>query len=267
MQYAAQKRLVQDLLDHAGVRIDGDRPFDIRIHEDEFYPRVLAGGSLALGNCYMDGWWDCEALDQFFERIMGARLDEKVRQSRALIWAAIKTRLTNSQGYARAFDIGERHYDTGNDLFSIMLDKRLTYSCAYWRSAATLDQAQEAKLELTCRKLNLRPGMRVLDIGCGWGGLAIYAAEKYGARVTGITVSRAQLELARRHVDGLPVTFELQDYRDLKDTFDRIVSIGMFEHVGVSNYKTFMQVVHRCLKDNGLFLLHTIGGNTSVRSL
>ncbi|MFZ0241936.1 MAG: cyclopropane fatty acyl phospholipid synthase [Desulfobacterales bacterium] len=267
MQYAAQKRLVQDLLDHAGVRIDGDRPFDIRIHEDEFYPRVLAGGSLALGNCYMDGWWDCEALDQFFERIMGARLDEKVRQSRALIWAAIKTRLTNSQGYARAFDIGERHYDTGNDLFSIMLDKRLTYSCAYWRSAATLDQAQEAKLELTCRKLNLRPGMRVLDIGCGWGGLAIYAAEKYGARVTGITVSRAQLELARRHVDGLPVTFELQDYRDLKDTFDRIVSIGMFEHVGVSNYKTFMQVVHRCLKENGLFLLHTIGGNTSVRSL
>ena len=267
MKNAAEKRLVKDLLDHAGVTIDGDNPFDIQVHNPEIYPRIIAGGSLALGECYMDGWWDCEALDQFFERIMSARLDKKVRQSKAVLWVALKTRLTNPQSRAMAFQIGERHYDTGNDLFTVMLDKRLNYSCAYWQTANTLDEAQEAKLELTCRKLGLRPGMRVLDIGCGWGGFVIYAAEKYGAEVTGITVSREQVKLARRLSDGLPVTIELQDYRDLQGTFDRIVSIGMFEHVGVSNYRTFMRVVHRSLKKDGLFLLHTIAGNSSVRSV
>jgi cyclopropane-fatty-acyl-phospholipid synthase len=264
---AAQKRLVQDLLDHAGVRINGDSPHDMKVHEPALYPRLVAGGSLALGECYMDGWWDCEALDQFFDRIMSARLDKKVRQSKAILWAALKTRLTNPQSRAMAFKIGERHYDTGNDLFTVMLDKRLNYSCAYWQAANTLDEAQEAKLELTCRKLELRPGMRVLDIGCGWGGFAIYAAEKYGVEVTGITVSREQVKLARRLCEGLPVKIELQDYRDLQGTFDRIVSIGMFEHVGVTNYRTFMQVVRRCLKRDGLFLLHTIAGNSSVRSM
>jgi cyclopropane-fatty-acyl-phospholipid synthase len=264
---AAQKRVVQDLLAHAGVRINGDSPHDMKVHEPALYPRVIAGGSLALGECYMDGWWDCEALDQFFDRIMSARLDKKVRQSKAILWATLITRLTNPQSRAMAFKIGERHYDTGNDLFTVMLDKRLNYSCAYWQAANTLDEAQEAKLELTCRKLDLRPGMRVLDIGCGWGGFAIYAAEKYGVEVTGITVSREQVKLARRLCEGLPVKIELQDYRDLQGAFDRIVSIGMFEHVGVTNYRTFMQVVRRCLKKDGLFLLHTIAGNSSVRSM
>jgi cyclopropane-fatty-acyl-phospholipid synthase len=267
LKYSAEKRLMQDLLDYAGVSIDGDSPHDFQVHNPMLYPRVIAGGSLALGECYMDGWWDCKALDQLFERIMSARLDKKVRQSKAVLWAALKTRLTNPQCRAKAFEIGERHYDTGNDLFTVMLDKRMNYSCAYWPAANTLDEAQEAKLELVCRKLDLRPEMRVLDIGCGWGGFVIYAAEKYGAEVTGITVSREQVKLARRLSDGLPVTIELQDYRDLRGTFDRIVSIGMFEHVGVTNYRTFMQVVHRCLKKDGLFLLHTIAGNSSVRSV
>jgi cyclopropane-fatty-acyl-phospholipid synthase len=267
LKNAAEKRLVQDLLDHAGVRIDGDRPYDIQVHEPELYPRVIAGGSLALGEGYMDGWWDCEALDQFFDRVMGARLDKKVRRSKAVLWAALKARLTNPQSRARSFEIGERHYDTGNDLFTIMLDKRLNYSCAYWQAADTLDEAQEAKLELTCRKLDLKPGMRVLDIGCGWGGFAIYAAEKFGVEVTGITVSREQVALTRRLSEGLPVKIELQDYRELQGTFDRIVSIGMFEHVGVTNYRTYMQVVCRCLNKDGLFLLHTIAGNSSVRSV
>ncbi|MGD8363278.1 MAG: class I SAM-dependent methyltransferase, partial [Desulfobacterales bacterium] len=133
MKNAAEKRLVQDLLDHAGVRIDGDRPQDIQVHNPELYPRVIAGGSLALGECYMNGWWDCEALDQFFDRILGARLDKKVRRSKAVLWAAFKARLTNPQSRARAFEIGERHYDIGNDLFTVMLDKRLNYSCAYWQ--------------------------------------------------------------------------------------------------------------------------------------
>ena len=109
--------------------------------------------------------------------------------------------------------------------------------------------------------------MRVLDIGCGWGGLARYAAETHGVRVTGVTVSERQVELAREVCRGLPVEIRLQDYREVEGRFDRVVSVGMFEHVGVDNYRTYMQVVHRCLGAGGLCLLHTIGGNTSVRAV
>jgi len=267
MKISGEKRLVQQLLDLAGVQIDGNAPWDIQVHNSDFYPRVIAGGSLALGESYMDGWWDCEALDQLFERIMAARLDKKVRKLKALLWAAVKARLTGIYGRARAFEVGRCHYDIGNDLFTVMLDKRMNYSCAYWQEAETLDKAQEAKLELICRKLGLEPGMRVLDIGCGWGGFAIYAAEKYGVAVTGVTVSGEQVKLAQKSCASIPVRFELKDYRNIQGTFDRIVSIGMFEHVGFKNYRTYMQVVNRCLKDDGLFLLHTIGSNTSVHSV
>lgn len=267
MKSPGGKRLVQQLLDLAGVQIDGHAPWDIQVHNPDFYPRVIAGGSLALGESYMDGWWDCDALDQFFERILAARLDKKVRKSMALLVAALKARLTRIHGRSRAFEVGRWHYDVGNDLFAVMLDKRMNYSCAYWQAADTLDKAQEAKLELTCRKLGLESGMRVLDIGCGWGGFAIYAAEKYGVDVTGVTVSEEQVKLAQKRCAALPVRFELKDYRDLQGTFDRIVSIGMFEHVGFTSYRTYMQVVKRCLKDDGLFLLHSIGSNTSVHSV
>src|SRR5210317_868624 len=195
MKWPGEERLVQQLLDLAGVQIDGHAPGDIQVHNPEFYPRVIAGGSLALGESYMDGWWDCEALDQFFERVMAARLDKKVRKSRALMLAAVKARLTRMHGKARAFEVGRRHYDIGNDLCTVMLDRRMNYSCAYWQEADTLDKAQEAKLELTCRKLGLEPGMRVLDIGCGWGSFAIYAADKYRVKVTGVTVSGEQVKL------------------------------------------------------------------------
>ena len=267
MKWHREKRLVENLLDLAGVQIDGRAPCDIQVHNPEFYQRVIVGGSLALGESYMDGWWDCEALDHFFERIMAARLDKKARKSKALLRAAVKARLTRRHGRARAFEVGRCHYDIGNDLSSAMLDKRMNYSCAYWQEADTLDKAQEAKLELICRKLGLQPGMRVLDIGCGWGGFAIYAAENYRVEVTGITVSGEQVKLAQSCCESLPVFFELKDYRDIQGTFDRIVSIGMFEHVGFTSYRTYMQVVNQCLEDDGLFLLHTIGSNTSVRSV
>jgi len=264
---ASGELLVKNLLAEAGVGTDGRRPHDIRVHDPAFYPRVAAGGSLALGESYMDGWWDCDALDRFFERVLSAGLDKKVRVSPALLWAAAKARVLNPQRRSRAMEIGRRHYDIGNDLFRLMLDKGMNYSCAYWRSAETLETAQAAKLELVCRKLGLAPGMRVLDIGCGWGGFAAHAAKHHGVEVTGITVSREQVDLAREICKGLPVRIELMDYRDLRQRFDRIVSIGMFEHVGAANYRTFMGVVRRCLDDGGLFLLHTIGGNRSVRSV
>ena len=258
--------MIQEILNLADVRINGDRPWDIRVQNQNFYERVLAGGSLALGESYMDGWWDCEALDQFFAKILGARLDKKIKKSKQVLWAILKAKITNIQRRSKAYEIGKRHYDIGNDLFSIMLDKRMNYSCGYWNNAKSLDKAQEAKMDLICRKMGFQPGMKVLDIGCGWGGFAKYAAEKYNVKVLGITVSREQVEFARASCQGLPVEIRLQDYRELKEKFDGIISIGMFEHVGVRNYRTYMKVVHRCLASDGLFLLHTIAGNSSVNT-
>jgi len=254
---------VEELFALADVRVGGDRPWDIQVPDEGFYSRLLAHGSLGVGESYMDGWWDCERLDEMFTRVFRKELDEKIRNWRLLL-ACIKARLLNLQKRSRAFQIGQLHYDIGNDLYRRMLDRRMIYSCGYWKDASTLDEAQEAKLYLTCRKLGLEPGMRLLDIGCGWGGTLQFAVERYGVEGVGITVSEEQVTLARKVCQGLPVEICLQDYRDLNERFDRILSIGMFEHVGVKNYRTFMQVVDRCLADDGLFLLHTIGRNTSV---
>lgn len=261
------KDVVQKMLDSSDVRLNGSRPWDLKVHHPGFYERVLSGGSIALGESYMDGWWDCQALDQFFDRVLENRLDRKIKQNAMLlIGVTLKAKIINAQRRSKAYVIGERHYDTGNDLFSIMLDKGLNYSCGYWEKAETLEKAQEDKLDLICRKIGLKPGMRVLDIGCGWGGFAKYAAQHYGAGIYGITVSKEQAGFAANCCQGLDVKIELKDYRELNEKFDRIVSIGMFEHVGRLNYRAFMNVVHQCLKEDGLFLLHTIAGNTSVDS-
>ncbi|WDP91341.1 MAG: cyclopropane fatty acyl phospholipid synthase [Desulfobacter sp.] len=258
--------MVRDVFALADIEVNGNHPWDIRVKDESFYKRLAAGGSLALGESYMDGWWECEALDLFFERILAVRIDRQAKRTLKALWYGIKASLTSSPGRFRAFDIGRRHYDLGNELFALMLDKWMNYSCAYWKEAQGLEQAQEAKMDLICRKLALAPGMRVLDIGCGWGGLAAYMAEHYQVQVVGITVSREQVNMARQRCKGLPVTISLIDYRDMKEQFDRIVSVGMFEHVGARHYRTFMKVVRRCLAPQGLFLLHTIAGNRSVRS-
>jgi len=227
---------------------------------------VLAGGSLALGESYMDGWWDCKALDQLVYRVLKAELDKEVKGSFKMMKNVLKAKIFNLQRKSRAYVIGERHYDIGNELYKNMLDKRMNYSCGYWKNAKTLDEAQEAKLDLICKKIMLKPGMTVLDVGCGWGGFVKFAAEKYDAKVVGITVSKEQVELAKQLCKGLNVDIRLQDYRDLKEKFDSVVSVGMIEHVGYKNYREYMKVVDRCLKEDGLFLLHTIAGNNSVHS-
>ncbi len=259
------KEKAQKLLTLAGIKIDGRHPWDIKVHNPDFYQRVIAGGSLALGESYMDGWWDCRRLDEFFDRIVSARLDEKVKPL-SLVLDFLKASLINRQRKSRAFVPG-KHYDIGNDLYKAMLDKRMTYTCAYWKDASTLDKAQEAKLDLVCRKLNLKPGQKILDIGCGWGSFMKFAAEKYKVKAVGITVSKEQVELGREICKGLPIEFRLQDYRDVDGRFDHIVSLGMIEHVGHKNYRKYMEIAHRCLKDDGLFLLHTIGGNKSATSI
>lgn len=255
---------VEQLIRLAGIQINGNNACDICVHDDRFYQVVLRGGSLGLGEAYMEGWWDCNALDELLYKLMNAGLEKHLKDNLPLLFLTLKARLFNRQSRFRAADVAKIHYNLGNSLFENMLDKHMIYSCAYWEKAKTLDEAQEHKLDLICRKLHLSPGMTLLDIGCGWGGFARYAAEKYHVRITGITISPAQAELARNQCAGLSVDIRLQDYRDLKETFDRIVSIGMFEHVGYKNYRPFMNTVYSNLHTNGIFLLHCIGGNENV---
>ena len=251
------------LLAQAGVEINGENPWDIRIHNPGTYSRMLLRGSLGLGEAYMDGWWDCDRLDELFTRLLAVELDRKTVSAVDLLHC-IQSIVLNLQKAGRAFHIGEKHYDLSTQLFEKMLDSRMNYSCGYWKSASSLDAAQEAKLRLIFDKLGLKPGMRVLDIGCGWGGAARFAAEYYGVSVAGITVSQRQSEYARAVCRGLPVEIRLQDYRDLRGEYDRVYSIGMFEHVGHKNYRAYMDAVRRVLKKDGLFLLHTIGSSYSL---
>jgi len=246
------KKTVNYLLNEAGVT-------GVTINDERFYKRVLTQGSLGLGESYMDGWWDAKKLDDVFYKLLSANLDEKVKNNFRFLSQLVIARVFNLQSKSRAFQVGEHHYDLGNDLFENMLDKRLTYTCGYWKNAKNLNQAQEAKLDLICRKLGLKKGQKVLDIGCGWGSFAKFAAEKYKVKVVGVTVSKEQVKLGRELCKGLPVEFRLQDYREVNEKFDYIVSVGMIEHVGRKNYREYMKVAHRNLKDDGLFLLHTIG--------
>ena len=260
------EHFVTDLLSQADIKVNGSRPWDITVSNRSFFDRIAACGSLALGESFMDGWWRCEALDQFFFNLLRHEIDRKFRFTPPMVIGYLKARVLNCQSRHRAFAVGERHYDIGNDLFGLMLDDRMAYSCGYWREAANLNEAQEAKLEMICRKLHLAPGMRLLDIGCGWGSMVRFAARRCGVEAVGITVSKEQATLARERCAGLPVEIRLQDYREVDEPFDAIVSVGMFEHVGYKNYQTFMQVARRCLKEDGLFLLHTIAANESSRS-
>jgi cyclopropane-fatty-acyl-phospholipid synthase len=258
---------VNKLLEGSGVVINGTNPWDPHIHDTRTLRRVLSESNLGLGEAYMDGWWDCEDIPELFHKLLTHGLVHDKLLTFPLIVSWIKARLINEQSSTRAKQVAEAHYDIGNDLYTAMLDSRMTYTCGYWSGspkAKTLNEAQEAKLDLVCRKLHLKGGERILDIGCGWGSFAKFAAEKYGASVVGTTVSAEQVDLAREMCKDYPIEIRLEDYRLTSDgPYDHIVSLGMFEHVGYKNYRTYMKKVHELLQNDGLFLLHTIGGNVS----
>jgi cyclopropane-fatty-acyl-phospholipid synthase len=252
---------VQSLLEPADIKLNGDRPWDVQVHNQQFYPRLLSKGSLAAGEMYVEGWWDCEQLDELFYRLLRHNVNDALKS-----WDyfhLLQAKVLNFQNLNQALKVGKYHYDLGNLLYQRMLDRRMIYSCGYWKTASTLEEAQTAKLDLIAHKLDLQPGMRVLDIGCGWGGAAQYLAERYQVELVGITISQEQVKFAQGICKGLPVEIRFQDYRDVDEPFDRIFSVGMFEHVGYKNYRTYFECVRRCLKENGRFLLHTIGTNRS----
>ncbi|MGO2149272.1 class I SAM-dependent methyltransferase, partial [Halomonas sp.] len=240
---SSSHRFAASLMAQADIQFNGDRPWDMQLKAPGVIENALARGNLGLGESYMQGDWDCDRLDVFFTRLLRAQLHQRIKPTQ-LIYHALRTRLLNRQSVKRAWEVGEKHYDLGNEFYAAMLDQRMTYTCGYWKDACTLDEAQEAKLDLICRKLQLAPGMRVLDIGCGWGSFMAYAAEHYGVECVGLTISKEQADFGKRLIKkGLPVEFRLQDYRDETERFDRIVSIGMFEHVGRKNYRAYMEVV------------------------
>lgn len=268
LQLGKAENTMRDLLDSVDIRVGGSRPCDIQVHDDRFYRRILSNGSLGLGESYMEGWWDCEDLSELIVRILKHDLEKSVVMSLPLLWEVLVAKLVNLQSRRRAPLIGRKHYDQTLKAYLSMTGEFPALSCGYWKNAASLDEAQHAKMDIICRKLSLDSGHHVLDIGCGFGSFAKFAAENYGCQVTGINISPQQAEQARAHCNGLPVSIITCDYRDVDayftdQKFDRLVSVGMFEHVGFKNYRHYFEIANRCLADNGLFLLHTIGSNVS----
>ncbi len=260
------KKIIASLLDKAGIKINGNNPYDIQVHNEKLYDRVLRQGSLGLGESYMDGWWDCQKLDEFFLRIFKIKLDEKVSFNIYDLFFYSKALLFNMQSKLQSKKVAKEHYDLDNKLYESFLDPYNQYTCGYFKNTNDLNVAQEHKMDLICKKLKLKPEDKILDIGCGWGGFAKYASEHYKCHVTGVTISDEQYKYAKNFCKDLPIDILKKDYRDLKGKFDKILVCGMIEHVGCKNYDKFMKKVYSLLNNNGFFLLHTIGNHKSLRS-
>lgn len=269
------EKTVRELLELADITINGKNPWDIQVTDDRLYKRVLTDGSIGAGESYMDGWWDAKELDETMARISRANLPEKINNNYKMSVFLIRNKFMNTATIRRAYQVGKVHYDVGNELYEKMLDKDMNYTCGYWKDMGNLltawkdpknlDKAQIAKMDLICRKLYLKPGMKLLDTGCGFGNFARYAADNYGVNVVGFTISKEQAKKARERCKGLPVEIKYMDYREMKpEKFDRIASIGMMEHVTHKNYEVYLSFLNSCLKEDGLLLLHTIGSKISV---
>lgn len=257
-------------------KVGSDLPLRLNIHNPNTYDRILAFGTLGFCEAYMEGWWDeennnlVELIGLFHRSNVYAKARDNVTV--ALVLKVITQRLQtlpiliqNSRKNV------QHHYDLGNDFYQHFLDPTMTYSCGYClREADSLEQMQLQKYELICKKLALQPGESLIDIGCGWGGMLIYAAERYGISGTGITLSVEQAKLARERIEqkrlGDRIKIVIADYREVTGQFDKFVSIGMFEHVGKGNFATFMQKASELLTPNGVGLLHTIVTQNNERN-
>ncbi|MEN6375405.1 MAG: cyclopropane fatty acyl phospholipid synthase [Smithella sp.] len=260
----SHRNIIEKILASAGITVNGSNPWDIQVKDERTFSQMLQSKNVGLGEAYMAGWWDCERLDEFIYRILKSGLDTKIKEGYKFLINSLSAAIFNMQSQKRSRMVVEQHYNLDNDLFMSFLDPYNQYSCAYFDGTQDLNDAQIKKMDLICKKIDLRQSDHVLDIGCGWGGLAGYMAKHYGCTVTAVNISDEQIRHAQIFCKNMPVNILSCDYRDIQGTFDKIVSVGMFEHVGQKNYHTFMKTAHRSLKDNGIFLLHTIGGNDST---
>jgi len=259
--YGGVPAWIEFALRESGVSINGPNPWDPQVRSSGLFARLALHGALGAGESYMDGEWECARLDELTARLLSSGIYAKLESHSSFSPGNLLTRLVNRQSRRWARRNVAAHYEIGNDVFAATLGRTMSYTCAYWPEAQNVDEAQDAKHELACRKLELRPGMRLLDIGCGWGGFARHAAERHRVQVTGITLSPSQEEYARQGCQGLEVEIRLQDFRDVRGRFDRISALGVIEHVGPKNHRAFFQTVQEALEPGGLFLLQTIGCN------
>jgi cyclopropane-fatty-acyl-phospholipid synthase len=262
-----EKDRIVGLLKDGGITVDGPNPWDIQIHNQGVWNRVFAQGSLGFGEAYMDGWWDAEDLAEFFNKVLTSGVADKLKITPNLIWQIVQAKLLNMQSIERSRRVAQMHYNQ-TEAYKASLDDRMTGSCGYWPEGVTnVNEAQEAKLDLVCRKIGLKPGQRVWDIGCGWGAFMGFAAEKYGAECVGVTVSPDQAAYGRERYKALPIEFQVKDYREFDGKTDHVVSMGMFEHVGHKNYRTYFEKARQVIKDDGLFMMHTVGSQWSTNTI
>ncbi|MGA8164778.1 MAG: cyclopropane fatty acyl phospholipid synthase [Waddliaceae bacterium] len=264
------KSIAQRMLESANVKINGPNPWDIQVLDERFYKRLFLAQTLGVGESYMDGWWSCDRLDE-----LSFRIQRHLNQDRFLyvllnFYQNIGHFFINKQTKLRSLAVAEQHYNLNNSLYHAMLGETMAYTCGYWKQATDLSSAQLAKYDVICRKAQLKSGEKVLELGCGWGGFAKYAAENYGATVDAVNIAREQIHYAQTLCRGLPIRLHTCDYRDVdfynphRIQYDKVISIGLCEHVGHKNYGRFLGLVRNQLKEDGLFLLHTIGKNVTT---
>jgi len=257
------KNYIHSLLKSADITINGPEPWDIQVHDKSLYTDGVLLGSLGLGDGYTNGKWDVEKIDIFIEKLITAKPVPAINI--AYLGFIVRDALINTQAGKRAFHVAHKHYDLGNEMYEYMLGESMGYSCGlYLSDKDTLTDAQYNKFDALCIKLKLKPGMKVLEIGSGWGTFARHAAKNYGVEVLGLTVSEEQKIFAEKRCEGLPVEFVLLDYKKLDKSytgyFDRVVSIEMIEAVGKKNFKDYFSTIERSMKPNGLFGLQVIIG-------
>ena len=244
-------------------------PVVIRLHDRTVSTEIALNPYLKLGEAFMDGRMTVDKPSTIYELLdlLTANLGRSFAGPAFEVYGALrrmKRRIDQHNPVGKAEKNVAHHYDLDGGIYDLFLDRDKQYSCAYFqRPDMTLEEAQLAKKRHIAAKLGIEPGMRVLDIGCGWGGMALTLAEETGAEVVGVTLSREQLKVAQRRAEekglGAQVEFRLQDYRQIKENFDRIVSVGMFEHVGVGHYREYFDKVTNLLTHDGAALIHTIG--------
>ena len=263
------EKIIRELAEQAGIEVNGSKPWDIQIQNENFYNRVLSHGSLGLGESYMEGWWDCEQLDELIYKFLVAGAREKFEFTFPMVLQYIKCKLLNPQTVKKSRRVALHHYDIDIEMWESMLGKSMAYSCGYWKNANTLDESQEAKYELLFQKLNINGGSRLLDMGSGWGGLAKYLAEVHGCDVVCVNISSEQINYSRKSCTGLPIKFYMCDYRDThiynpkNEPFDAVISLGLGEHVGPKNHRSWFKLVSKMLNNGGIFFSHACGSNVS----
>jgi cyclopropane-fatty-acyl-phospholipid synthase len=265
----SEKETVETFLNECEIQIDGANQGDIIVKDDRFYSMCINYGELGFGESYMYGYWDSKNLyETLYNGIKNCHKVSYMNLNSIAFNRYFNNMFYNNQTIDKASADVQAHYNKGNDLYERMLDKtNMQYTCGFFQDTNDLETAQIQKLNIIAQKLNLKPGEKLLDIGCGWGNLINFMTTNYGVKGIGITISSEQLKFCKeKYKDNKNAEFLLIDYRNIPDDmkFDKIVSVGMFEHVGKKNFEEYFDIVYKHLNDDGLALIHTMGQQSKM---